>query len=153
MIYWVTWCSTWLFPFMLSIIFLIQSSSYWVKLITIWISTPINWYQDEVYKSYAKIIWLIGVMSWSRDLPITWSRHMTTHMIYSHDLDTWPLTWSTHMISIRDHSHDFGTWPTNYILTSSHHRYQHPCHHFIATSWSFIHATISSHHRSTCLRT
>ena len=30
-----------------------------------------------------------SVMSWSRDLPITWSWHMTTHMISSHDPDTW----------------------------------------------------------------
>ena len=32
-------------------------------------------------------------MSWLRDLPITWSRHV---------LDMWPLTWSAHMISTRD---------------------------------------------------
>ena len=43
-----------------------------------------------------------NVMSWSRDLLITWFRHVTTHMIYSYNLDTWPLTWSTHMISTRD---------------------------------------------------
>ena len=29
-----------------------------------------------------------SVMSWSRDLPITLSRHVTTHMICSHDPDT-----------------------------------------------------------------
>ena len=40
-------------------------------------------------------------MSWSRDLPITWSRHVTTHMIYSPDLDTWPFrTPSQHQVII-----------------------------------------------------
>ena len=40
-------------------------------------------------------------MSWSRDLPITWSRHVTTYMIYSHDLDTWPFrTPSQHQVII-----------------------------------------------------
>ena len=42
------------------------------------------------------------VMSWLWDLPITWSQHVTTHMISSHDPDT---------------------WPTNFILTSNHYQY------------------------------
>ena len=73
------------------------------------------------------------VMSWSQDLLITWSRHVTIHMICSHP----------------------NTWPTNFILTSSHHWYQHLCHHshVMTISGSLIchvHTTItSSHHRST----
>ena len=42
------------------------------------------------------------VMSWSLDLPITWLWHVTTHIIYLHDLNTWPLKWFTHMISTYD---------------------------------------------------
>ena len=63
----------------------------------------------------------------SHDL-LTWSRHVTTHMICSHDLDT---------------------WPTNFILTSSHHRYHHPRHHLhvMTTSGSLIrHTTTTSPH-------
>ena len=71
-------------------------------------------------------------MSWSWDLPITWSRHVTTHMINSHDPDT---------------------RPTNFILTSSHHQYYHPRHHFyiMTTSGSLIRhiTTTSSHHHGT----
>ena len=40
------------------------------------------------------------IMSWLHDLSIKWSRHVTTHIIYSHNLDT---------------------WSTNFILTLSHH--------------------------------
>ena len=73
------------------------------------------------------------VMSWTRDLPITWSQHVTTYMICSHDPNT---------------------WPTNFILISSHHQYQHPHHHshIITTSGSLIcHTTITSfHHYDTC---
>ena len=50
-------------------------------------------------------------MSWSRDLPITWSRHVITHIIWSHDPDIWPM---------------------NFILTSKYHRFPHPRHH---SSW------------------
>ena len=58
-----------------------------------------------------KILTFLAVMSWSRDLSITWSRHVITHIIWSHDPDT---------------------WPTNFILTSKHHRFPHPRHH---SSW------------------
>ena len=83
-------------------------------------------------------------MSWLRDLPITWSRRVTTYMIYSHDLDTWPPT----LI----YTHGLDMWPTNFILISSHHRYQHLHHHFIITSWSFIYTTTFFHHYGTCLQ-
>ena len=57
---------------------------------------------------------------------------MTSHIIYSHDLNK---------------------WPTNFILTSSHHRYYHICHHshVMTTSESLIcYTTItSSHHHGT----
>ena len=72
-------------------------------------------------------------MLWSRDLPITWSRHVTIHMICSNNLNT---------------------WPTKFILTSNHHRYQHPRHHsyVMITSGSLIchTTTTSSHHHGTC---
>ena len=60
---------------------------------------------------------------------VTRSWHVTTHMICSHDPDT---------------------WPTNFILTSSHHWYHHPRHHphVITTSGSFIcHTTTTSFHQ------
>ena len=70
------------------------------------------------------------VMSWSRDLPITWSYHVITRMIYSHDPNT---------------------WLTNFILTSSHHWFHHlrQYSYIITTSGSFIcHTTTTSfyHH-------
>ena len=54
----------------------------------------------------------ISTRDHSHDL-LTWSRHVTTHMIYSHYLDM---------------------WPTNFILISRHYWYQHPHHHFITIS-------------------
>ena len=36
------------------------------------------------------------VMSWLWDLPMTWSWHVTTHIISSHNLDTWPIRTSSH---------------------------------------------------------
>ena len=56
---------------------------------------------------------------------------------------------TNHMISTCDHSHDPDTWPTNFILTSSHHQYHHPCHHFhvMTISGSLIcHTTTTSPH-------
>ena len=64
-------------------------------------------------------------MSWSRDLSITWSRHMTTHIIWSHDPNTRSM---------------------NFILTSRYHRFQLPRHHSPRHQViidSNIHATIS----------
>ena len=74
-------------------------------------------------------------MSWSRDLPITWSWHVITHMISSHDPDTWPI---------------------KFIRTSSYHWYQHPHYysHIMTTSRFLIRhmITTSSHHHDThCL--
>ena len=50
-------------------------------------------------------------------------------------------------------SHDPDTWPTNFILASSHHRYQYPRHHsYVITTSSFLicHKIItSSHHHGT----
>ena len=71
-------------------------------------------------------------MLWSRDLPITWFWHVTTHMICSHDPNM---------------------WLTKFILTSSHHWYHHPRHHshVMTTSGSFIchMTTTSSHYHAT----
>ena len=76
-----------------------------------------RWSWQVTCRSKIKLMWqdhiqpvimtLKFVMSWSRDLPITWSRYVTTHMIYPHDPDT---------------------WSTNFILTSKHHRFQYPRH-------------------------
>ena len=72
------------------------------------------------------------VMLWSWGLPITWSRHVTTHMICSYDPNTWLI---------------------NFILTLSHHWYHHPCHHshVMTTSEPLIchTTTISPYHHGT----
>ena len=47
-------------------------------------------------------------MSWSQDLPIIWSRHVITYMIWSYDSNMSPM---------------------NFIVTSRHHRFQLLCHH------------------------
>ena len=60
-----------------------------------------------IAKELLRVIWPI-IISWSRDLSITWSWHMTTHMIWSHDPNT---------------------WPTNFILISRHHWFQLLCYH------------------------
>ena len=59
------------------------------------------------------------VMSWSQDLSITWFRHVTTHIIYSNNLNIWLMY---------------------FILRSSRHRHQHPRHysHVMTISWSVI---------------
>ena len=99
-----------------------------------WWWWPVGWKVVKKSKNHQKSKNIKGVMSWSRDLPITWSRHMTTHMICSHDLDT---------------------WPANFILTSSHYQYHHPRHHshVMTTSGSLIchmTATSSHHHGMHC---
>ena len=68
------------------------------------------------------------IMSWSRDPPITWSQHVTTHMIWSYDPDTWPM---------------------NFILTSRHYRFQYPRYHspVMTTSWSHSSKYVSSAYR------
>ena len=63
-------------------------------------------------------------MSWSRDPSIIWPWHMTNHIIYSHDHDIWP----TNFIK----SSSIPTSASPFILTSTHHQFQHPRHH---SSW------------------
>ena len=76
----------------------------------------------------------LSVMSWSRDLPIIWSQHVPTHIISSHDHNTWPM---------------------NFILISSHHQYQYLRHHshVMTTSESLVSHTITTssyHHGMRC---
>ena len=63
---------------------------------------------------------------------VTRSRQVTTHMICSHNPNT---------------------WPTNFILTSSNHQYHHPRHHsnvmIISGSLICHTTTTSSHHHGT----
>ena len=71
---------------------------YYIKLIYIFIILT-NFY---IFKKK------IYVVSWSQYLPITWSWHVTIHMIWSHDPNT---------------------WPTNFIPASRHHQFQLSRHH------------------------